>query len=176
MVKDNENFIYWTLLAHREWNIYMAATKEGLCYIGPQNTSFEELAVWVNKWLPDHQLLEDEAVLHPYASELVDYLEGDRKEFTMPLDLYGTEFQQSVWKALLEIPFGQTVTYSNIAERIQKPQAVRAVGTAIGANPILITIPCHRVIGKNGKLTGFRGGLDMKKQLLGLEKLDVFTT
>ena len=108
--------------------------------------------------------------MEPYARELIDYMEGKRKEFTMPLDLHGTPFQQSVWKALQEIPFGQTVSYSDIAERIQNPKSVRAVGAAIGANPLLITVPCHRVIGKNGNLTGFRGGLEMKKQLLALER------
>ena len=86
------------------------------------------------------------------------------------MDLHGTPFQQSVWKALQEIPYGQTVSYSDIAERIEKPNAVRAVGTAIGANPVLIIVPCHRVIAKSGKLSGFRAGLEMKEQLLGLEK------
>ena len=107
--------------------------------------------------------------MKPYATELIDYLEGRRKEFTLPMDLHGTAFQQSVWKVLQEIPYGQTVSYTDIAELIQKPSAVRAVGTAIGANPVLITVPCHRVIAKSGKLTGYRGGLEMKELLLGLE-------
>ena len=88
----------------------------------------------------------------------------------MPIDLHGTPFQQIVWKALQEIPYGQTVSYSDIAERIEKPNAVRAVGTAIGANPVLIIVPCHRVIAKSGKLGGFRAGLEMKEQLLELER------
>jgi len=76
-----------------------------------------------------------------------------------------------VWKALNEIPYGQTKTYSDIAHSINKPAAVRAVGAAIGANPILLAVPCHRIVGKNGTLTGYRGGLEMKKKLLELEKL-----
>ena len=88
----------------------------------------------------------------------------------MPLDLYGTKFQKSVWTELQKIPFGETSTYSDIAEKINKPSAFRAVGSAIGANPVMIVIPCHRVIGKSGKLTGFRGGLLMKQKLLALEK------
>jgi len=96
-------------------------------------------------------------------------LDGQRKNFTAAITLHGTAFQQSVWQALLEIPHGETVSYSDIAERIGNPKAVRAVGTAIGANPMLIIVPCHRVIGKNGSLTGFRGGLEMKIQLLDLE-------
>ena len=109
-------------------------------------------------------------LLQPYAVELVDYLEGRRKKFSLPMDLYGTPFQLTVWKALQEISFGQTVSYTDIAERIQRPSSVRAVGTAIGANPVLIIVPCHRVITKDGKLGGFRAGLEMKKQLLVLEK------
>ncbi len=170
MEKNNENSVYWMLLSHGQWNLYVAATLEGLCYVGPQSAPFDELAAWAKKRLPDHRLLEDELTVKPYAVELIDYIEGKRKEFTLPLDLHGTAFQQTVWRALQEVPYGQTVSYTDIAESIQKPQAVRAVGTAIGANPVLIIVPCHRVIGKNGKLTGFRGGLDMKEQLLALEQ------
>lgn len=90
-------------------------------------------------------------------------METKLETFTIPIDVYGTAFQLAVWNTVREIPYGETHSYSEIAERIQKPNAVRAVGTAVGANPLLITIPCHRVIGKNGKLTGFRGGLEMKK-------------
>ncbi|WP_252501632.1 methylated-DNA--[protein]-cysteine S-methyltransferase [Sporosarcina sp. Marseille-Q4943] len=170
MEQNNEDIVYWMLLNYGKWNIYMAATKEGLCYAGPHDAPFDELADWTKKRLPTHRLLEDTNVMEPYAGELIDYMEGKRKEFTIPLDLHGTPFQRSVWKALLEIPYGQTVSYSDIAERIQNPKSVRAVGAAIGANPLLITVPCHRVVGKDGSLTGFRGGLEMKKQLLNLEK------
>ena len=97
------------------------------------------------------------------------YFVGDRKAFDLPLAPRGTEFQRSVWDALLEIPYGQTTTYSAIAETISRPAAVRAVGAANGANPIPIIIPCHRVIGANGSLTGFGGGLDVKRTLLALE-------
>ncbi|MCM3744490.1 methylated-DNA--[protein]-cysteine S-methyltransferase [Sporosarcina luteola] len=170
MEKNNESIVYWTLLNHRMWNIYIAATAEGLCYAGPHNAPFEELSEWAKKRLSTYHLVEDNTAMEPYVQELIDYMEGKRKEFTLHLDLHGTPFQQSVWKALQEIPYGQTVSYSDIAERIQKPKSVRAVGAAIGANPLLITVPCHRVIGKNGNLTGFRGGLDMKKKLLELEQ------
>ncbi|EEM40598.1 Methylated-DNA--protein-cysteine methyltransferase [Bacillus thuringiensis serovar sotto str. T04001] len=108
-----------------------------------------------------------------YTKEIIEYLESKRETFTFPIDAYGTNFQSSVWNAVREIPYGKTYSYTEIAERIQKPKAVRAVASAIAANPLLITIPCHRVIGKNGKLTGFRGGLEMKKKLLTLEKLQV---
>lgn len=170
MEKDAGKMVYWTLLKHGNWNLYVAATTVGICYIGSQHAEFLELEKWTNKRLPNHILKEEADVLQPYLTELVDYLEGHRKDFSLPIDLHGTPFQQSVWKALQEIEYGQTVSYTDIAERIQRPSSVRAVGTAIGANPLLITVPCHRVIAKSGKLTGYRGGLDMKEQLLGLEK------
>ncbi|MHA6260152.1 methylated-DNA--[protein]-cysteine S-methyltransferase [Sporosarcina sp. CAU 1771] len=162
--------IFWALLDHKDWKMYLVATTAGLCYIGTPNASFEEVITWVDKRLPGHVLLEDAEVLRPFAAELIDYMEGRRQEFVMPMDLHGTPFQQMVWKALLEIPFGQIVSYTDIAKRIQRPSAIRAVGTAIGANPILIIVPCHRVLTKDGKLGGFRAGLDMKKELLRLEK------
>jgi methylated-DNA-[protein]-cysteine S-methyltransferase len=169
MKKSNENIVHWMLVNNGQWRIYIAATTEGLCYVGSQNKPFEELVTWVKKRLPSYILLEDEHVLKPYAKELIDYLEGRRKQFILPTDLHGTPFQQSVWKVLQKIPYGQTVSYTDIAELIQKPNAVRAVGTAIGANPVLITVPCHRVVAKSGKIAGYRGGLEMKEQLLELE-------
>lgn len=162
--------IYWTLLNHNDWKHYMAATSKGICYVGSLNHPFEELSSWVEKRFPGSPLVQDDEKLKPYTDEFIEYFQGERKEFHAPFDFRGTSFQLEVWNALCEIPYGQTRTYSNIADHINKPSAVRAVGTAIGANPVLISIPCHRVIGKNGKLTGFRGGLDMKANLLDLEK------
>jgi len=170
MEKNSENNVYWTLLNHSQWNMYIAATTEGLCYIGTPNAPFEELEMWVNKRLPSHTLTEEADILQPHVVELVDYLKEQRRDFLLPIDLHGTSFQQIVWKALQEIPYGQTVSYSDIADRIEKPKSVRAVGTAIGANPVLIIVPCHRVIAKSGKLGGFRAGLEMKEQLLELER------
>lgn len=165
--------IYWTLLTHKNWNMHIAATSKGLCYVGSQNQPIEELAEWSNARFPGSTLIRDDEKLQAYADELIEYLQGTRKSFTVPYDLHGTPFQLAVWDALCNIPYGQTKSYSDIAHQIQKSAAVRAVGTAIGANPILITIPCHRVIGKNGALTGYRGGMDMKTKLLLLEQNDV---
>lgn len=103
------------------------------------------------------------------AEELQQYLAGRRTAFSVPPDLSGTPFQQSVWQCLREIPYGESVCYSQIAERLGKPAAARAVAQAIGKNPCLVMIPCHRVLGKDGSLTGFSAGLDLKKQLLDLE-------
>jgi methylated-DNA-[protein]-cysteine S-methyltransferase len=170
MNKEEKKTIYWTLLMYRKWNLYVAATEKGLCFIGSLNEPFEEVAQWAEKNYPGSPLIEDAERLQSYIAELTEYLEGKRTGFTVPSDCKGTEFQRAVWNALCEIPYGETRTYSEIAQHINKPSAVRAVGAAIGKNPVMITVPCHRVIGKNGALTGFRGGLDMKKMLLNLEQ------
>ena len=101
--------------------------------------------------------------------QLAEYFAGERREFDLPLKLSGTEFQMSVLEALQRIPYGETTSYAEIAERVGRPKAVRAVGAANGRNPIPIIVPCHRVIGSHGELTGFGGGLDTKEALLRLE-------
>ncbi|MGB5946657.1 methylated-DNA--[protein]-cysteine S-methyltransferase [Paenisporosarcina sp.] len=169
MEQSSGNFIYWTRFTHEQWNMYIAATPLGICYVGSQNKEFEELENWVKKRLPSYELVENAENMQSYSDGLIEYLTGESRNFTEPVDLYGTQFQKYVWKALLEIPYGQTVSYTDIAVRVQKPSAVRAIGTAIGANPVLITVPCHRVIAKSGALAGYRGGLEMKEQLLALE-------
>ncbi|MDB4917203.1 MAG: hypothetical protein JWM95_4847 [Gemmatimonadetes bacterium] len=102
--------------------------------------------------------------------QLNEYFAGERTAFELPLDFAGTEFQQSVWRELLAIPFGETCTYTKLATLIGHPAAVRAVGAANGRNPISIVVPCHRVVGSTGKLTGFAGGLEAKALLLSLEQ------
>ena len=101
--------------------------------------------------------------------QLDEYFSGKRQKFALPLTLLGTPFQQKVWQQLLTIPFGKTVSYQDIASKINNPKAAQAVGQAIHHNPIAIIIPCHRVIGKNGTLTGYAGGLNLKQKLLHLE-------
>lgn len=169
MEESNGRFIYWTRLEYEQWNMYIAATSQGLCYVGSQNKEFKELENWVKKRLPSYDLVENAENMQSYSHGLIEYLTGKRKNFSEPVDLHGTPFQKEVWKALQEIPYGQTVSYTDIAVRVQKPSAVRAIGTAIGANPVLITIPCHRVLAKSGAMAGYRGGLEMKEQLLALE-------
>ena len=110
-------------------------------------------------------------VLLETAKQLTEYFQGKRTQFDLPLDFAGTEFQQKVWQALLTIPFGETRSYKQIAEQIGNVKAVRAVGAANGKNPISIIAPCHRVVGANGKLVGFAGGLENKEILLKIEKL-----
>ena len=105
-------------------------------------------------------------VLAEAASQLKAYFARELETFDLPLDARGTDFQRSVWAELSRIPFGETRSYGEQAERIGKPAAVRAVGLANGANPISVIVPCHRVIGADGSLTGFGGGLDLKRRLL----------
>jgi O-6-methylguanine DNA methyltransferase len=101
--------------------------------------------------------------------QLQEYFAGKRTVFTVPYALNGTSFQQAVWTQIAKIPYGQTVTYKDIAQAIDKPRAFQATGRAVGANPLAIIIPCHRVVGSNGELTGYAFGLEMKKALLNLE-------
>jgi methylated-DNA-[protein]-cysteine S-methyltransferase len=118
---------------------------------------------------PKPEWSRDDAALADATSQLRAYFAGELCAFDLPLAPRGTDFQQAVWSALRQIPYGETTTYSAIAAEIGKPSAVRAVGAANGANPIPIVIPCHRVIGSGGSMTGFGGGIDVKRQLLALE-------
>ena len=107
--------------------------------------------------------------LDEVARQLDEYFANRRQRFDLRLAAKGTEFQRSVWQALVEIPYGTTTSYAELAKTIGRPKAIRAVGTANGANPIAVIVPCHRVIGSNGSLTGFAGGLERKQLLLQLE-------
>ena len=115
-------------------------------------------------------ILQETELLREADRQLREYFAGQRQEFALPLRLRGTDFQKRVWQALCRIPFGQTVSYQEIAEWVGSPKACRAVGQANHCNPISIVVPCHRVIGKSGDLTGYGGGMAMKEYLLALEK------
>ena len=117
-------------------------------------------------WVRD----DSNPLLQSAVKELREYFAGDRRDFTVPLNAEGTTFQKAVWAALLEIPYGATMSYGELARRIGNAAASRAVGLANGRNPISIIVPCHRVIGSNGSLTGYGGGLERKQALLALEK------
>jgi methylated-DNA-[protein]-cysteine S-methyltransferase len=120
--------------------------------------------------MPSWTPVKKNALMDAAAKQLLEYFAGKRTLFDLPLDLTsGTAFQQSVWRSLLTIPPGETVSYGTVGLSIGKPSAVRAVGAAVGRNPFSIVVPCHRVIGTNGSLTGYAGGLDRKVALLTLE-------
>jgi len=127
----------------------------------------------VVEFVPFHPLegeqRDTDPVLRESVAQLRAYFTRKLRHFDLPLDLQGTPFQLRVWKALVKIPYGETRSYSQIAVAVNSPNAVRAVGAANGANPVAIIVPCHRVIGSDGKLTGYGGGLPLKKKLLELE-------
>lgn len=142
--------------------LLLAATKHGLCglyfeahkyFRGPQE--------WVRN--------DDNPHLKQATAQLDDYFAGRRTSFDLALDMRGTDFQQAVWRELMQLPFGSTTTYQDIAQRVGNPKAVRAAGTAIGRNPVSIIVPCHRVLGASGALSGYAGGLERKRYLLALE-------
>ncbi|MDQ1910100.1 methylated-DNA--[protein]-cysteine S-methyltransferase [Paenibacillus sp. GD4] len=170
--------VYWDTLLHPLFDnrpIYLAATEKGLCRITWPTESFDTLQSWVLKQIPDALLIENGLPLAEAAEQLRHYFDGRRDAFSLPLDMRGTPFQIRVWQALKEIPLGQTRSYSDIAVAVGSPAAVRAVGAANGANPIPIVVPCHRVIGKNAALTGFRGGIMTKQKLLEREGFHDYT-
>lgn len=130
--------------------------------------------LWENenpRRVPLKDLVEDDnqSILIETERQLGEYFAGKRDAFSIPLDMRGTAFQQAVWRALQAIPFGKTLSYGEIAKQLGRPTASRAVGAANGRNPVSIVVPCHRVIGSSGKLTGFAGGLHAKAHLLSLE-------
>lgn len=143
--------------------LFLAASTEGLVRL-----EFEARVQELNP--RTNQLQESEEALAPYLCELAEYFSGRRRAFSFPLDLRGTNFQIECWRALLDIPYGETRTYRDIARAIGHPHAFRAVGMANNRNPIAIVVPCHRVIASDGSLCGYGGGLDIKRQLLDLEQ------
>jgi methylated-DNA-[protein]-cysteine S-methyltransferase len=112
-------------------------------------------------------------IVQETARQLGEYFDGRRQEFDVPLAPAGTEFQRATWSALAEVPYGTTISYAELARRMERPRAVRAVGAANGANPIPIILPCHRIVGADGTLTGYGGGLDTKRWLLSLEGVEL---
>ncbi|HXB60521.1 MAG TPA: methylated-DNA--[protein]-cysteine S-methyltransferase [Candidatus Acidoferrales bacterium] len=130
-------------------------------YFANQHNGPKLSADW--KMDPSHPILQQA------GKELHEYLAGKRTDFSVPLSNAGTEFQREVWKQIARIPFGKTISYSELAQRVGAPKATRAAGTATGRNPLGIIVPCHRVVGKDGGLGGYAGGLDRKKSLLKIE-------
>lgn len=155
MTKENNKAFYKYDLTMGE--ITIACDAEGITLISNWD---EPNLEGENKQTP----LLDEA-----AKQLEEYFKGERREFQLPLNPQGTAFQKQVWQALCQIPYGETRSYKDIAEMIGNPKACRAVGGANNKNPIMIVIPCHRVIGANGKLVGYGGGLNIKEYLLNIE-------
>ena len=154
---------YFKMMQSPVGDLKLVASDRGLAAVMWHNDDPKGVRFLPQEEQPQHPLLL------AAEKQLWEYFAGERQKFTLTLDFFGTDFQKDVWAALLTIPYGETRSYGDIARQIGRPAAVRAVGAANGRNPISIITPCHRVIGSNGRLTGFAGGLDTKAFLLRLE-------
>ena len=148
----------------------LASTAQGLAYVELPHASGRGLEGWLRRSLPGTRCDEAFAPNRVAAVQIVEYLEGKRRTFDLALDLRGTAFQQAVWRALVAIAYGETRSYTEVARAIGKPNAVRAVGAANGANPLALVVPCHRAIAADGSLGGYGGGLELKARLLAMER------
>ena len=148
----------------------IASTASGLAYLGLPNAGGCGLAGWLARAAKGARREHAFAPNREAIRQVLEYLEGKRSDFDLPLDLRGTTFQRAVWRALCEIPYGSTRSYAEVARSVGNPNAVRAVGTANGANPVPLVVPCHRVVASGGKLGGYGGGLDLKRRLLAMEQ------
>jgi O-6-methylguanine DNA methyltransferase len=149
--------------------VWVATTGTGICTVGLGTGQPDGFFAWLARHIGPQSPHEDPEALAPALTQLREYFSRVRHEFDLPLDVRGTAFQKAVWAEVTRIPYGTTRAYGQIAQRIGRPRAARAVGTAVGANPLPILIPCHRVIGAGGSLTGYGGGLEVKAALLRLE-------
>lgn len=157
--------LYASTISWEGWVFQVLSSFNGVRWLDLHPVTFEALEQQLGvRIVPDDQ--QNDRVL----TELHAYLRGESHAFKVPVDLRGTPFQCDVWNAIAKIPYGQTTSYGELAESIGRPKATRAVGQATGANPVPIIIPCHRIIGASGGLTGFAGGLPLKERLLGLER------
>ena len=172
-VKHNQtgyaSAIFYTVLDSPVGKLLVASTSRDLIRIGFANDDDTHALSTMAKAYPQAQFFEDEARNRHAIAQLQSYFDGSLREFSLDFELHGTEFQKSVWEAVACVPYGQTRSYGDIAREIGRPDAVRAVGRANGANPIPIVIPCHRIIGSDGSMTGFGGGIPLKRKLLKFE-------
>lgn len=149
--------------------VWIASTEIGVCKISLGVERAGAFLSWISAHVGPGESWEDPELMSSATSQLAEYFSGNRQTFDLPLDVRGTPFQRAVWSQVIRIPYGATASYGDIAQLVGKPTASRAVGSAVGANPLPIVIPCHRVIGSGGALVGFGAGLDVKETLLQLE-------
>lgn len=157
--------LYGSAISWEGWTFHILSSAAGLRFVDLVGTPFSQLATQLKA-----RVVPDDASNDAILQQVRAYLRGDRRSFDLPIDLRGTPFQVSVWRAVGKIPYGDTTTYGALAATIGRPKATRAVGQAVGANPVPIVIPCHRVVGTSGSLTGFGGGLPLKERFLALEQ------
>jgi O-6-methylguanine DNA methyltransferase len=160
----------WTILTPAPGLVlHLAATDQGICGLSFVESTLHFLTEMARVTGMATWDRDSGPVLHDAAGQIEEYFTARRREFQLPLDLRGTPFQRKVWNALLEIPYGETRSYAELARSIGEPKAFRAVGAANGANPVAIVVPCHRVISSGGGLGGYGGGVALKRRLLALE-------
>lgn len=147
----------------------LASTGQGLAFVQLPRAQGRGLTGWLRRFAPDAEVRQGYEPNRAAIAQITEFLDGKREAFDLALDLRATDFQRAVYQALDAIPYGETRTYTDIAREIGQPKAVRAVGTANGANPLSLVIPCHRVVAAGGKLGGYGGGLPMKEKLLAME-------
>ena len=159
--------VYFTKVKSIIGDLHLASSNRGLCKIGLPDEKHTDITAWLSKHF---DVIEENYEKNgSVAKQLMDYLEGNLKTFVLDMHLIGTPFQKRVWEVLSDVPYGEVCSYKDLAMRANSPKGFRAVGMANNKNPIPIIIPCHRVIGSNGDLVGYGGGLDMKVRLLELE-------
>lgn len=165
--------VYYNELETSAGQLLLCATDEGLCYVrfGSFTENESLLRTWLHKQMRNFELQHGvrHVLLEDAMRQMRQYFARTLQVFQLPLDIYGTAFQKQVWSALQQIEYGTTKSYKEIAEALAHPRAVRAVGMANNRNPLSIVIPCHRVIGHDGRLVGYGGGIEAKKALLALE-------
>jgi O-6-methylguanine DNA methyltransferase len=149
--------------------IYIASSEKGVCKISLTLNSSSEFKSWIKKHFNEYEIVESKKENKDAIEQIKLYLARKLKKFDLPIDLIGTDFQKKVWRETMKIPYGETITYSMLAKKIHRPNSQRAVGNALGANPLPIIVPCHRVIASDGSLGGYSGGIKIKEFLLGLE-------
>ncbi|MAG29991.1 MAG: hypothetical protein CL908_03740 [Deltaproteobacteria bacterium] len=152
-------------------SLRIVSSEKGLVYIELPHANGRGFAGWKKTHAPEAKVIERRTAQEETVDQLLEYTSGERREFEIDLDLRATPFQLSVYRRVVKIGYGETMSYSDVADAIKKPKAVRAVGAANGANPIPLVIPCHRVIARGGALQGYAGGLDLKARLLAMESV-----
>lgn len=169
--------VYYSEMESSIGPLTIATTEKGVCWInfGTIDDNLFILKRWVKRWVNSDQIIKAEDQLDIVKKQLTEYFSKERHEFDLEIDLYGTSFQKIVWTSLLDIPYGEIRAYKDIAIKINAPKAVRAIGGANHNNPVAIIVPCHRVIGSNGNLVGYGGGLNIKQYLLELEGNELLT-
>ncbi|MCM3000615.1 methylated-DNA--[protein]-cysteine S-methyltransferase [Paenibacillus cellulositrophicus] len=163
--------VYYSEMISPIGPLTLCATEKGLCLIefGPFNVKEAVLQKWSRTWCGGGDFVQDDERLAEAKRQLGEYFAGERKTFDVKLDMRGTPFQLQVWSSLADIPYGEIRSYADIANAIGRPKAVRAVGGANNKNPVPLIVPCHRVIGADGSLVGYGGGMEIKRHLLTLE-------